>query len=160
MDSSARSFPTASLWREKAALSPFQRSLCSLPPLLGLRPPTKRAIPLGTPAALLPQISKLTSVEKPCPPAFRRNANIIWASPDYSGEVGGVNNFSLKSPRRFGSRSSPTPFALGNERGFCALRCGGLSKQLPSPRFLFVRYDIMQLQSGRVQTPGSARRWS
>jgi len=27
----------------------------------------KRAIPLGTPAALLPQISKLASVEKPCP---------------------------------------------------------------------------------------------
>jgi hypothetical protein len=66
-DSSARSFPTASLWREKAALSPFQRSLRSLPPLLGLRPATKRAIPLGTPAALLPQISKLVSVEKPCP---------------------------------------------------------------------------------------------
>ena len=65
-DSSARSFPTASLWREKAVLSPFQRSLRSLPPLLGLRPTTKGAIPLGTPAALLPQISKLASVEKPC----------------------------------------------------------------------------------------------
>ncbi len=66
-DSSARSFPTASLWREKAVLSPFQRSLRSLPPLLGLRPATKRAIPLGTPAALLPQISKLVPSEKPCP---------------------------------------------------------------------------------------------
>src|SRR4030043_1567652 len=67
MGSSARSFPTSSLWREQATLSPFQRSLRSLPPLLGLRPATKRAIPLGTPAALLPQISKLASVEKPCP---------------------------------------------------------------------------------------------
>jgi hypothetical protein len=45
-------FPSAS-WREKASLSPFQRSLCSLPPLLGLRPATKGAIPLGAPAALL-----------------------------------------------------------------------------------------------------------
>ena len=67
MGSSARSFPTSSLWREQATLSPFQRSLRSLPPLLGLRPATKRAIPLGTPAALLPQISKLVPVEKPCP---------------------------------------------------------------------------------------------
>src|SRR4030042_2964671 len=45
----------------------FPPSLRSLPPLLGLRPTTKVAIPLGTPAALLPQIRKLASVEKPCP---------------------------------------------------------------------------------------------
>src|SRR4030043_2168956 len=38
-DSLARSFPTASLWREKDALSPFQRSLRSLPPPLSPSPP-------------------------------------------------------------------------------------------------------------------------
>ena len=52
-DSSARSFPTSAFWREKASLPPFQRSLRSLPPLLGLRPATKRAFPLGTPLLCL-----------------------------------------------------------------------------------------------------------
>jgi len=51
--------PSAS-WREKASLSPFQRSLRSLPPLLGLCPATKGAIPLGTPAALLRKPANLT----------------------------------------------------------------------------------------------------
>ena len=97
MGSKPRPFSPAPLWREEAPLPPFQRSLRSLPPLLGLRPATKRAIPLGTPAALLPQISKLVSVEKPCPPAFTRNADIIWASPDWPGEGGGVNGLSLES---------------------------------------------------------------
>src|SRR4030042_2246365 len=46
---------------------PLPRSLRSLPPLLGLCPATNGAIPLGTPAALLLQISKLAPVEKPCP---------------------------------------------------------------------------------------------
>ena len=134
-DSSARSFPTASLWREKAALSPFQRSLLSLPPLLGLRPTTKGAIPLGTSAALLPQISKLASVEKPCPlsrprtflpipfalgnrrdpcplrpQAFFRNGNLIQAPPNSLGGVGEVNKIQSESWRRFGTGlSSTTP---------------------------------------------------
>jgi len=51
--SSARSVPTSASWREKASLSPSQPSLRSVPPLLGLRPATKGAIPLGIPAALL-----------------------------------------------------------------------------------------------------------
>ena len=42
-DSSARSFPASTSWREKASLSPFQRSLRSLPPTLA---ETQTIVPL------------------------------------------------------------------------------------------------------------------
>ncbi len=74
----------AAFWREKAPLSPFQRSPSSLPPLLGLRPATKRAIPLGTPRLGFRQPSSslrlilrssLASLEKPCPLSLRRTSS-------------------------------------------------------------------------------------
>jgi len=50
MGSKAREFPRSDfLEGESASPSPFQPSLRLVPPLLGLRPATKGAIPLGTP---------------------------------------------------------------------------------------------------------------
>jgi hypothetical protein len=126
MDLSARSFPTASLWREKAVLSPFQRSLHSLPPLLGLRPATKRAIPLGTPAALLPQISKLAPSEKPCPLSRpRTSSSIPFALGDRREEC----------PRRCGGLSYGLPL-----------------RPFPETATLFHPLLILQERMGRLMT--------
>ena len=105
-DSSARSFPTSAFWREKASLPPFQRSLRSLPPLLGLRPATKRAFPLGTPVLCCRKSpnslrlilrSSLPSVEKPCPLSLRRAFSPNTLAPSPRGLWGGLSATHLLS---------------------------------------------------------------
>jgi hypothetical protein len=71
--SRAREFPPSPSRREKAPLSPFRRSLRSLPPLLELRSATKGLSPLEPPLlcsrksanSLSPRLALL--FEEPCP---------------------------------------------------------------------------------------------
>src|SRR5512136_2173096 len=83
-------FPTATFWREKASLSPFQRSLRSLPPLRGLRPATKGAFPLGTSAPLLRKHAKLVRFEpatlRPLPETLTGFRSLL----DSQGGLGGL----------------------------------------------------------------------
>jgi hypothetical protein len=77
-------FPHRFLGGGTAPLSPFQRSLRSLPPLLGLGPATKGSYPLGTPAALLPQISKLARSAPRSPLAKPRGTVLARRSTGFS----------------------------------------------------------------------------
>ena len=84
-------FPHRFLGGGTAPLSPFQRSLRSLPPLLGLSPTTTGSYPLGTPAVLLPQIRKLARSAPRSPLAKPRGTVLARRSTGFSSHCPSPN---------------------------------------------------------------------